>query len=153
LFCVDASNGKELWKKNLGTIQKASPVYGDGKIYVGTENGKFYILKPGDTDCQVLDVDDLSKGAGDEEVIASVAVARGRVYLVSTKATYCIGSKQGSPAPKVSPAPASPAPSASTGAPAFVQVLPAELIVAPGKEISFKARTFDAAGNFIREES
>ena len=152
-FLVDAATGKEMWRQNLGTIQKASPVYADGKIYVGTENGKFFILKPGDKDCQVLDVDDLSKGAGEEEVIASVAVARGRIYLVSTETTYCIGAKQRSPAPKAPPAPAAPAASASTGAPAFVQVLPAELIVAPGKEISFKARSFDAAGNLIGEQS
>jgi outer membrane protein assembly factor BamB len=151
LFCVDAATGKELWKQNLGTIQKASPVYADGKIYVGTENGKFFILKPGDKDCQVLDVDDLSKGAGDEEVIASAAVARGRVYLVSTKATYCIGSKQRAPAPTPPPASA-PRAAAGSGATTFVQVVPAELMVAPGKEVSFKARSFDAAGNFIREE-
>ena len=30
----------------LGTLQKGSPVLADGKLYVGTENGKFYILKP-----------------------------------------------------------------------------------------------------------
>ena len=152
LFCVDASTGKEVWRQNLGTIQKASPVYADGKIYVGTENGKFYILKPGDKDCQVLDVDDLSKGAGEEEVIASVAVAQGRVYLVSTKATYCIGSKKALAPSKAPQAPASLAASSSTGTAAFVQVVPSELMIAPGKEVSFKARSFDAAGNFIREE-
>jgi hypothetical protein len=47
LFAFDTLSGKELWKLNLGTIQKSSPVLGDGKLYVGTESGKFYILKPG----------------------------------------------------------------------------------------------------------
>ena len=46
LLAFDATSGKKLWVKNLGTIQKASPVFADGKIYVGNENGKFYILKP-----------------------------------------------------------------------------------------------------------
>src|SRR5205814_6122495 len=46
LFAFDVDTGKELWKQNLGTIQKASPVFADGKIYVGTESGYFYILKP-----------------------------------------------------------------------------------------------------------
>ena len=32
--------------KKLGTLQKGSPVLADGKLYVGTENGQFYILKP-----------------------------------------------------------------------------------------------------------
>jgi hypothetical protein len=31
-------------------------------------------------------------------------------------------------------------------------VTPTELIVGPGKHVQFKARTFDAAGNFIKEE-
>ena len=43
----DVNSGKQLWLQNLGTIQKASPVLADGKLYVGTENGKFFILKPG----------------------------------------------------------------------------------------------------------
>ena len=37
---------QKLWSKKLGTLQKGSPVLADGKLYVGTENGKFYILKP-----------------------------------------------------------------------------------------------------------
>ncbi|MCA1630999.1 MAG: PQQ-binding-like beta-propeller repeat protein, partial [Acidobacteria bacterium] len=35
----DVKTGKQLWLQNLGTIQKASPVLADGKLYVGTENG------------------------------------------------------------------------------------------------------------------
>ena len=115
LFAFDINTGKELWKQNLGTIQKASLVLADGKLYVGTENGKFFILKPGPTGCEVLDEDELESvdkvqtktEAGDdliasnEQIIASVGVARGRVYLVSTKAIYCIG--------KRSPAAAQPA--------------------------------------------
>ena len=46
-IAFDINTGRELWKQNLGTIQKASPVLADGKIYVGSENGKFFILKPG----------------------------------------------------------------------------------------------------------
>jgi outer membrane protein assembly factor BamB len=41
LMAFDAGSGKEIWRQNLGTIQKASPVLADGKLYVGTENGKF----------------------------------------------------------------------------------------------------------------
>ena len=45
LGAFDLKTGKELWTKRLGTLQKGSPVLADGKIYVGTENGKFYILR------------------------------------------------------------------------------------------------------------
>ena len=59
LFAFDFNTGRELWKQNLGTIQKASPVLADGKIYVGSENGKFFILKPGQDKVEVLDSDQL----------------------------------------------------------------------------------------------
>src|SRR5437867_6865171 len=153
LICLDSSNGKELWGHTLGTIQKASPVYADGKLYVGTENGKFYILQPGEKDCKVLDEDELSKVAGEEEIIASVAVAQGRVYLVSTQNTYCIGSRKSGPSVKPNLLAASTVAPVSNGQPAFVQVTPAESVVAPGQETRFKARSYDAAGNFVREES
>ena len=54
----------KLWDKNLGTLQKGSPVLADGKLYVGTENGKFYILKPTADGVEVLDEDACCLGAG-----------------------------------------------------------------------------------------
>ncbi|HKG23615.1 MAG TPA: PQQ-binding-like beta-propeller repeat protein, partial [Blastocatellia bacterium] len=55
LYAFDVNTGKQLWTLNLGTIQKSSPVLADGKLYVGTENGKFFILKPGPDRCEILD--------------------------------------------------------------------------------------------------
>ena len=46
LAAFGLADGKKLWERPLGTIQKASPVLADGKLYVGTENGKFYVIKP-----------------------------------------------------------------------------------------------------------
>jgi outer membrane protein assembly factor BamB len=165
LVAFDVNTGRELWQQKLGTIQKASPVLADGKIYVGTENGKFYILKPGPTGCQILDQDQLEPEiktteasdlgedliASNEQIIASVAVSRGRVYLVTTKNIYCIGKKTKSPAlpfqkPVVEPAPAN----ASV---AHVQVVPADLLVTPGETAKLKVRLFDDHGRFIREEA
>ena len=34
LAAFDVNTGKQLWLKSLGTIQKASPVFADGKLYV-----------------------------------------------------------------------------------------------------------------------
>ncbi|HYV06403.1 MAG TPA: PQQ-binding-like beta-propeller repeat protein, partial [Blastocatellia bacterium] len=165
LLAFDTKTGKELWKQTIGTLQRASPVLADGKIYVGTENGKFYILKPGATGCQILDENqlepvekvELKTEAGDElitsneQVLASVAVSRGRVYLVTTKAVYCIGKKVASPAlPPVKVAVESaPADAAVT----HVQVVPADLVIKPGETTTFKVRLFDEHGRFIREET
>ncbi|HXM33997.1 MAG TPA: PQQ-binding-like beta-propeller repeat protein, partial [Pyrinomonadaceae bacterium] len=147
----DLNTGKQLWQKTLGTIQKASPVLADGKLYIGTESGKFYILKPSATGCEILSEQQLGTVALPEAVIASAAVANGRVYFVSDSNLYCIGKK----------AKASPFEKMILGGgleggrrPAtYVQVVPTELILKPGDKVNFRVRLFDAQGNFIREEA
>jgi hypothetical protein len=164
LHAFNIADGKPLWEKKLGTIQKASPVYADGKIYVGTENGKFYILKPGPTGCQILDEDELEpvdkvdlktvEGdemiASNEQIIGGVAISRGRIYLVSTKNIYAIGKKKNAAAP---PAPEKPDNAPAGATVAHVQIFPAELVMKPGETKSFKVRLFDDRGRFIREEA
>jgi len=164
LHAFNLADGKLLWEKKLGTIQKASPVYADGKIYVGTENGKFYILKPGPTGAQVLDEDELEpvdkidtktvEGdeliASNEQIIGGVAVSHGRVYMVSTKNIYAIGKKKNPALPPV----ADKADNAPAGAAvAHVQVFPVDLVMKPGETRTFKVRLFDDRGRFIREEA
>ena len=83
LGAFDLATGKELWTKTLGTIQKSSPVLADGKLYIGTENGKFYILRPSANGVEVLDEDLLGEPANPEPILASPAVAEGRIYVVT----------------------------------------------------------------------
>jgi outer membrane protein assembly factor BamB len=152
IAAFDVDTGKQLWLQNLGTIQKASPVLADGKLYVGTENGKFFILKPSATGCEILDQDLLGTEARPEQIIASAAVSNGRVYVVSDSALYAIGKKSTS-------SNSAPAASIAVGARVssnpvtHVQVVPTELILKPGDKVNFRARLFDAQGNFIREET
>jgi outer membrane protein assembly factor BamB len=150
IAAFDVNTGKQLWLQNLGTIQKASPVLADGKLYVGTENGKFFILKPGPTKAEIVDEDQLGTEARPEAIIASVAVSNGRVFVVSDSNLYCIGKTRSNS----SQAAASPEGSnVSSQAATYVQVVPTELILKPGDKVNFRARLFDAQGNFIREES
>ena len=150
LGAFDLADGRKLWEKTLGTIQKSSPVYADGKLYVGTENGKFYILQPSATGVEVLDQDWLGSEQAPEPIFGSPAVSGGRVFVTSTEATYAIG-KDAPPARPAAPSRAEPAP-AGTGAPALVQVYPYEVLLAPGEKATFTARLFDAKGNFIRQD-
>ncbi len=155
LYAFDVVTGRQLWKQNLGTVQKASLVFGDGKIYTGTESGKFYILRPHADRCEVLSGVELplsQQGLFNERVpepvVASAAISRGRVYFVSSDTLYAIGKKTRVPAqPAVDEAPP-PAP----GAPAWVQVVPTELILTSGQAATFHARLFDEHGKFLREE-
>jgi outer membrane protein assembly factor BamB len=146
----DLNNGKQLWLQNLGTIQKASPVLADGKLYVGTENGKFFILKPSATGCEILDQDQLGTEAQPEAIIASAAVSNGRVFVVSDSAIYCIGKKANQSSSERPTAAVGS--SVSSNPVTHVQVVPTELILKPGDKVSFRARLFDAQGSFIREE-
>jgi outer membrane protein assembly factor BamB len=149
----DAKSGNQLWIQNLGTIQKASPVLADGKLYVGTENGKFFILEPGPTGAKVLDEDQLGTEQQPEAIIASVAVSQGRVFLVTDSNLYCIGKKQAGGAASARADNTQAAPQAPAGAAvAHVQVVPTELLIRPGDKVSFRVRSFDAQGRFIREE-
>jgi outer membrane protein assembly factor BamB len=165
LLAFDTNTGKELWRQNLGTIQKASPVFADGKLYVGTENGKFFILKPSATGCQILDEDELEpldkaqtvtkEGdeliAANEQIIASVGVSHGRVYLVSTKNIYCIGKKGKTPA--FQPRETKVENASADAKVAHVQVTPVDFVMQPGETKKFKVRLFDDHGRFIREEA
>jgi len=152
LAAFDINTGKQLWLKNLGAIQKASPVLADGKLYVGTENGKFYILKPGATGCEILDEDQLGTEALPEAIIASVAIANGRVFVVSDSNMYAIGKRSNSKTAVTAPGPEAFNGSPSTRAATHVQVVPTELILKPGDKVNFRVRLFDETGTFIREE-
>lgn len=144
----DLKTGAKLWEKTLGTLQKGSPVLADGKLYVGTENGKFYILRPSATGVEVLDEDVLGRAQTPESIVASPIVADGRIYVTTMDAMYAIGRRvprKGGAAPAAPIAP-------STAAPAVVQLFPYEVLLSPGQTAALQARLFDAKGNFIREE-
>jgi outer membrane protein assembly factor BamB len=154
IAAFDVNTGKQLWMKTLGTIQKASPVFADGKLYVGTENGKFFILKPSATGCEILDEEQLGTEALPDKVIGSAAVANGRVYFATESTLYAIG-KKGSHASSHSTASAvtsATGTQVSSNPPTWVQVVPTELMLKPGDKVNFRVRLFDAQGNFIREE-
>jgi outer membrane protein assembly factor BamB len=150
IAAFDVNTGKQLWLKNLGTIQKASPVLADGKLYVGTENGKFYILRPNATGVDILSEVQLGTEALPDPIIGSPAVSNGRVFFASGSALYCIGKKHNNSSQHATAAavgsPVSSAPAT------YVQVVPTELILKPGDKVDFRVRLFDAQGNFIREE-
>ena len=156
LFAFDVETGKELWKQNLGVIQKASSVFADGKIYVGTESGKYFIIRPHADRCEVLSEVELplsDQGLNSqrtpEPIVAGSAVARGRIYFVSSDHLYAIGPKQTN-APAWKPVIQKMEP--GEGPATWVQVEPTELVLKPGQTIQLHARLFDAAGRFLRED-
>jgi outer membrane protein assembly factor BamB len=158
LKAFDLATGRELWRQTLGTVQKAPLVLADGKLYVGTESGRFFIVRPLADHAEVLSDVELPKSLDDnagqsagipEPVFGGVAISRGRVFFASTGGVYAIGPKTA----KAVTGFAVDAPAEKgDGAPAFVQVTPTELVLKPGQAVKLHARLFDAKGRFLREE-
>jgi hypothetical protein len=148
LYAFDVKDGRHLWRKNLGTIQKSSPVLADGKLYVGTENGKLYILRPKADGVDVLDEDEMPPGpdGNPQAIIASPAVARGRVYVATMDALYAIGPK-GTPTSKSEVINGGIV--GGQGPATSLLVTPTELIAKPGAPVALSVRGFDANGRPI----
>jgi outer membrane protein assembly factor BamB len=157
LKAFDLATGRQLWTQPLGTVQKAPPVMADGKIFVGTESGKFFIVRPHADRAEVLSDVELpiskdSVGGSEgtpEQVLAGAAISRGRIFFVSSDAIYAVGPKQ----PKQLTGLAVDEPAiVGEGAPAHVQVSPTELVLNPGQTVKLSAKVFDGRGRFLREE-
>jgi outer membrane protein assembly factor BamB len=83
--CFDAKTGKELWSERLGGAVTSSPVLVGDLLYVTDEQGWTYVMKAGPKFERVA-VNDVGEG-----VLATPAVAGGRIYLRTTGTLYCIG--------------------------------------------------------------
>jgi outer membrane protein assembly factor BamB len=147
LYCLDAKNGNQLWRFNYGKNTKGSPLWADGKIYIGEVDYKFHILKPEDKGCKVLNTKDF----GDAEINGSPSVANGHVYFQTANETYCLGKKdRKAEAVKVPEVPREQ-PVAQGARPAFLQVFPGSVTLYPGESADLKARAYDDKGRPLGE--
>ena len=84
----DAATGKTHWElsriRNIGDYY-ASPVAGDGKIYVAGENGFIVVLEQGPK-LNILATNDVG-----ESCIATPAIADGRIFIRGRESLFCFG--------------------------------------------------------------
>jgi len=83
--CSEADTGKTVWRKRLGGIFFASPVAGDGKVYLVGETGETFVLKAGREPVE-LAINHL-----EERIVASPAISNGKIFLRSDGNIFCIG--------------------------------------------------------------
>jgi hypothetical protein len=83
--CADARTGERVWRHRLGGVFFASPVAGDGKVYLVSETGETFVLRAGRTP-EVLARNDIG-----ERLIASPAIAYGRLFLRSDGTLFAVG--------------------------------------------------------------
>ena len=83
--CVDAKTGERVWQKRIGGQFSASPVAGDGKIYLVSETGDTVVLRAG----RELDV--IARNNIGEHTIASPAISNGQIFLRTDEHLIAIG--------------------------------------------------------------
>jgi outer membrane protein assembly factor BamB len=84
--CADETSGKRVWQKRIGGRFAASPIYGDGRIYICDQDGKTTVLKPGRSS-EILATNSLDDGC-----LASPAVDGGAIILRTKSHLYRIES-------------------------------------------------------------
>ena len=88
VHCFDGATGKEHWKLQLRGDIWARPLIAEGKIYIGTGAGRFYVLKAG-LEPQIISEIKMPNG------IYAPAVASGStLYVVGDGFLYAIDGKK-----------------------------------------------------------
>jgi outer membrane protein assembly factor BamB len=85
LSCFEAKTGKRQYRERLAGKFTASPVAGDGKVYMTNEEGTTFVVKAGGR------FELLARNALKEYCLASAALVDGRILLRTEKHLYCIG--------------------------------------------------------------
>ena len=150
---LEAATGDPIGRHNLGTINHASPLYADGKIY-HLEKSRWHILTP-DAEKGVKLASRKATGSFDEgvECWSSPIISHGRLYLQTTTAMYCFEDKAKEKGADPRPKQPDVTPVAAGDKPAQVQIVPAEVLLSPSAKQKFQVRLFNARGQFLKESS
>lgn len=84
IHCVEATTGRPLWVQETGSEIWASPLVTDGKVYVGTRGGDFWVMAA-EKEKRVLGKVDL-----DSPMHSSPAAAHGVLYVASMRFLYAV---------------------------------------------------------------
>ena len=85
LTVTDAKTGSRVYQDRIGGVYTASPVAGDGKVYLASEDGETIVVAAGRTP-KIL-----SRNRLNARQLASPAIAAGRLFIRSDDALYAIG--------------------------------------------------------------
>ncbi len=85
--CLDASSGKTYWTHDVSGEVWASPLVADGKVYLGTRSGAFYVFAASQQK-RVLSTLELA-----DPISATVTAANGVIYLATMNRLYALKEK------------------------------------------------------------
>ena len=86
ITCLDAKTGAEIYKERLGGDYSSSPIFADGKIYIGSRTGLVTVIQPGKT------FKALGKNQLPGKIMATPAAVDGALILRTDEALFRIGS-------------------------------------------------------------
>jgi outer membrane protein assembly factor BamB len=82
--CLDAKTGEPKWKERLPGDYKASPLAADGRIYFVNRAGRCIVIAAS------AKFEKLADNSLDDAMVASPALADGKLYLRGRKTLYCV---------------------------------------------------------------
>lgn len=82
--CVDSSTGQQVWRERLGGDVSASPVYGDGKLFMSNRNGETFVIEPGDK------LNKIATNKLDSRIMGSPAIVDNSLLIRTEKYLYRI---------------------------------------------------------------
>ena len=85
LHCLDAATGKKHWEHDLLTGVWGSPLWADGKVFMGTDDGEILIFAHG-AQKKLLEQHEM-----DAPIQSALVVANGTLYVLSKTRLYAIG--------------------------------------------------------------
>jgi outer membrane protein assembly factor BamB len=83
--CLDPKTGEKVWQERIDGIFTASPVGGDGKVYLVSETGDTIVLQAG-RQPRILERNTL-----DERSAATPAISRGQIFIRTDEHVVCVG--------------------------------------------------------------
>ena len=92
LLCFETKGGTKVWSKDLDAEAHASPALVGNRLYVTLTNGVTVVAEVG------AQFRELARNPLGEKVVASPAVAAGRIYLRGAQHLFCLGGKPDTPA-------------------------------------------------------
>jgi len=87
VYCFDAKTGKKFWEEDLKSAVWGSPLWVDGKVYLGSDDGTVTIFAAGKEKKVLAKVD------MDEPVQSTPVVANGVLYVMTRSRLYAIETK------------------------------------------------------------
>lgn len=145
LLGFDPVNGEVLEQKKVGRIMFGSLLYADGKIYCAESTGNFWVFRPGPNGLEELS----RTRVNNEEILSSPIAYRGRIYLTTTEALYCIGLPDVVPDADPIPAPPVEASVNTDTEVAHIQIVPVEALIHPGESVRYRVLAFNARGQTL----